>query len=89
MTFEPGVSTIDAEPDATVDALAAKLRAALSLAEESGQKLEIALVGRADEVGPLNINLRLSERRAHELQRLLADRGLPVARLCGAWRGRP
>jgi outer membrane protein OmpA-like peptidoglycan-associated protein len=79
VTFAPSVSAIDPAQAATVEALAEKVRSALALAESSGAKLQVALVGRADEVGPLQMNRRLSERRARDLQRALIARGLPAA----------
>lgn len=62
----------------TLDAIAAKLRQALSLARDSGVPLQITVVGRADRVGNLEENDQLSQARAQALQGALVERGLPA-----------
>ena len=79
ISFETGVTSIHAAQAAQVDALAEKLRAVSDHAREAGTVIQVAVVGRADEVGPREVNRRLSERRAQALQRALQERGLPAS----------
>jgi outer membrane protein OmpA-like peptidoglycan-associated protein len=61
-----------------LDDLAERIRAITEYAIQSGDRLRITIVGRADKVGPSATNERLSQTRARELQQALIERGLPA-----------
>ena len=80
ISFPTGVTAIPEAQLAKLDEIAKRTRRALELAEAGGVRVEVSIVGRADEVGPRAGNVRLSELRAAELQAALQERGLPAER---------
>jgi OOP family OmpA-OmpF porin len=79
IAFPIGVSAIPVSETSKVDQLADRMRQALALAGQSGAKVDVSIVGRADELGPHEGNVRLSRLRAEGLKAALQARGLPAA----------
>ena len=78
ISFPETVVTPSRAESTTLDALAEELRTVLTLAEASGLRVEVEIVGRADKIGETEENRRLSNARAESLQWALIQRGLPA-----------
>jgi outer membrane protein OmpA-like peptidoglycan-associated protein len=78
VSFEIAETRVDPGQAAVLDDLAERIRAITEYAIQSGDRLRITIVGRADKVGPSATNERLSQTRARELQQALIERGLPA-----------
>ncbi|MBI1355620.1 MAG: OmpA family protein [Acidobacteria bacterium] len=79
--FAVASSRLEPAQQPVFDDLAAKLKALLERAEAAGYQPSIRLVGGADESGEEQTNQRLRRLRAERIRALLADQGLPAARL--------
>ncbi|HEU0222076.1 MAG TPA: OmpA family protein [Paracoccaceae bacterium] len=77
--FETGSAAVAADQAATLDQAARLFR--------DGNPIVMIVAGVADTVGPDEMNLALSVRRAEAVAAGLADRGIPAARLQVLGRG--
>ncbi|MEZ5365767.1 MAG: OmpA family protein [Bryobacterales bacterium] len=76
LEFDSEITTIGPNQADAVAALASAIQDAEREAAKVGRKLEITVVGRADESGEAAYNARLSQQRAAALQAALGARGL-------------
>ena len=73
LAFETGGAALTADSAAALDAMAKML--------QDNPDLRIAIVGHSDNVGPLRVNITISERRAATVRAALIERGVDGERL--------
>jgi OOP family OmpA-OmpF porin len=79
--FGAGRRELEPETAVEVAAVAQRLRALLSTAQRLGYDVEVAIMGRADEIGSQQFNRSLSEQRANAVLEALVRGGVSPERL--------
>ena len=85
--FAPGSAIVDPSQRPTLSALAGVLRSLDQTGAQSGQRVQLKILGLADDTGPATLNLQLSKQRAEAVLAILGGEHLGASMMVTAGAG--